>query len=237
MEKVRCIYLITFKSTNIGYIGKTCDFRSRQLSHLNDLKRNAHCNPMLQNAYNKYGKDDVLFWDLEHCTKESEDERETFYLRMFKMHRMQRMANMTEGGKGKPSKQTDSVKRALSSRKKHKDFTLISPNGAEYTDKDIVSIRSFAKEIGMSPGNLGALLHGKMTQAKGWRLKGGRGKIKPKPNNTHVYKDCMLVSPDGVIYEVIKNLSAMSRSIGNSSANLHNVYSGKIAHYKGWTKL
>lgn len=55
------IYIISFKSNPYFYIGKTKNFRGRKNSHLSDLRRNSHCNPKLQNVFNKYGESDFVF--------------------------------------------------------------------------------------------------------------------------------------------------------------------------------
>lgn len=55
------IYEIRNLINNKIYIGSTQDFKVRKRTHLNKLKKNIHPNPKLQNAYNKYGKENFTF--------------------------------------------------------------------------------------------------------------------------------------------------------------------------------
>lgn len=49
------------------YIGSTQDICKRQRGHISALQRNVHANPAFQRAFNKYGKDAVLFEVLLLC--------------------------------------------------------------------------------------------------------------------------------------------------------------------------
>ena len=59
------IYKITCTTDGKFYIGRTVDFAKRRMQHLNDLKRNAHKNIILQSCYNKHGKESLVFELLE----------------------------------------------------------------------------------------------------------------------------------------------------------------------------
>ena len=55
------IYKITNKIDGKCYIGQSSNIKKRFKDHRYDLKYNKHDNPYLQNAYNKYGKDNFKF--------------------------------------------------------------------------------------------------------------------------------------------------------------------------------
>jgi group I intron endonuclease len=59
------IYQITNMINGKYYIGSAGSFERRQWQHKNDLKRNAHKNPRLQSAWNKYGEEAFVFEVLE----------------------------------------------------------------------------------------------------------------------------------------------------------------------------
>jgi group I intron endonuclease len=59
------IYQITNMANGKYYIGSAESFARREWQHKYDLKRNAHKNPRLQAAWNKYGADAFVFEVLE----------------------------------------------------------------------------------------------------------------------------------------------------------------------------
>lgn len=68
------IYKITCQSNGRFYIGSASGcigyrvgFKQRLIVHIRKLEQNKHVNLILQNAYNKYGKDDFIFEILEFC--------------------------------------------------------------------------------------------------------------------------------------------------------------------------
>ena len=62
------------------YIGSAVKFRKRRDLHFLDLRNNRHHSRYLQNAFNKYGKDNFKFEIIEICEKEKLIEREQYYL-------------------------------------------------------------------------------------------------------------------------------------------------------------
>ena len=81
------IYKILNKSNQKFYIGSTLNLNRRWWEHKKFLKINIHCNKHLQNAYNKYGKDNFRFIVEEilpdHFTEEQVLEIEQAYLDKF----------------------------------------------------------------------------------------------------------------------------------------------------------
>lgn len=66
-----CIYRIDCTSSNKFYIGSAKNLRIRARDHVNKLKRNGHPNALLQNSWNKYGKDTIVFSVVELCSVEN----------------------------------------------------------------------------------------------------------------------------------------------------------------------
>ena len=62
------------------YIGSAVNIRRRWKEHKEDLKRNEHHTPKLQNHYNKYGKSDLIYSILLKCEPEELIKREQSYL-------------------------------------------------------------------------------------------------------------------------------------------------------------
>jgi group I intron endonuclease len=60
-EKIVGIYTITNLKNNKFYLGSSSDIYKRWQEHINDLNSNRHINSLLQNAWNKYGKENFKF--------------------------------------------------------------------------------------------------------------------------------------------------------------------------------
>lgn len=62
------------------YIGSGIDIGVRWIRHRHELNKNRHHSPKLQNHYNKYGKDDLVFIIIEPCFPEFLIIREQYYI-------------------------------------------------------------------------------------------------------------------------------------------------------------
>lgn len=63
------------------YIGSAVNLHARWQKHSSCLRHNKHCNIKLQNAYNKYGKDNIVFEVVELVpNKEQLLDREQYYI-------------------------------------------------------------------------------------------------------------------------------------------------------------
>ena len=80
------IYKITFLGTASCYIGSSFNIATRKTAHLNYFKNNNHHSVKLQNAYNKYGIESLVFEVIEECDNVSRDElftREQHYIDLY----------------------------------------------------------------------------------------------------------------------------------------------------------
>lgn len=62
------------------YIGSAAYFSNRKSRHLQDLRLNKHPNRKLQNHYNKYGENDLIFSVIEPCFPQFLTIREQYYI-------------------------------------------------------------------------------------------------------------------------------------------------------------
>lgn len=71
------IYKITCLGNGIIYIGSTNNFSKRKTKHFTSLKNQYHCNPRMQNAFNKYGRKNFSWEIVEYVPKlDSESKKE-----------------------------------------------------------------------------------------------------------------------------------------------------------------
>lgn len=85
------IYLISFKNTNKVYIGSACSngrylyekgFSPRWKHHLYRLKQGSH-EKKIQNAFNKYGIDNLYFQIIDFCEKNNQFEKEQYWINKY----------------------------------------------------------------------------------------------------------------------------------------------------------
>lgn len=74
------IYCIKNTANNKIYIGSSTHIYYRLRRHKSDLLRSVHANPILQNAYNKYGADSFIVSIIEECGEDIVLEREQYYI-------------------------------------------------------------------------------------------------------------------------------------------------------------
>lgn len=74
------IYCIKNIVNDKCYIGSSTHIYYRLRRHKSDLLRKVHANPILQNAYNKYGADSFVVSIVEECTKDMVLVREQYYI-------------------------------------------------------------------------------------------------------------------------------------------------------------
>mgnify|MGYP001592243962 CR=1 FL=1 len=79
--KIQAIYTITNIITNKIYVGSAIFLQSRWRQHKSDLNLNKHGNPLLQHAWNKYGKTAFEFKILERVEDKTKlIEREQYWI-------------------------------------------------------------------------------------------------------------------------------------------------------------
>jgi group I intron endonuclease len=74
------VYEILNKANGKCYVGSTANsFYKRWRDHRKNLRRGTHTSTAMQNAYNKYGEDNLEFKIIEICDRTKCIEREQFY--------------------------------------------------------------------------------------------------------------------------------------------------------------
>ena len=91
MEVISGIYAIVNSTNNNQYIGSSKDIYGRWVQHQNDLKKERHHNPHLQNAWKLYGEDSFNFCILEQTNNDTQTlfEREQYWYDYYKEKNIQ----------------------------------------------------------------------------------------------------------------------------------------------------
>ena len=108
------IYCIENLVTNKKYIGQSINIDDRWYKHKHELNHNTHDNDYLQNAWNKYGEKEFVFYILEYCDIDKLDEKENYYIEYYKTLDRDYGYNLKTGGQNGGSIVSDYVRNKLS---------------------------------------------------------------------------------------------------------------------------
>lgn len=100
MAKICGIYKITNLVNNKVYIGQSIDVESRFYAHLYMLRNKVHYNSHLQNTWDKYGENNFKFEIIEECRYELLDDREKYYIKLYRSYLQEYGYNLNLGGQG-----------------------------------------------------------------------------------------------------------------------------------------
>ncbi len=92
------IYKIINMIDNKVYIGQSTNIKNRYCSHKSDLKNNKHPNNHLQNAYNKYGKNNFKFEIIYICNEKDLDKKEIYWINFYNSTNRKYGYNLDSGG-------------------------------------------------------------------------------------------------------------------------------------------
>jgi len=90
------IYAIRNTVTSRRYVGSSKDIELRWKQHLRKLRGGKHANPILQNAWNKYGEQAFEWLVLEECPEAELCAREQVYLDSDKLSTMLHCTRMLQ---------------------------------------------------------------------------------------------------------------------------------------------
>lgn len=147
------IYIINNKINNKVYIGQSVNMDKRIKKHFNSLENGTHYNEHLQNAFNKYGRDNFLVDVLEECSIEELNEREKYYIQLYDSASREKGYNIEFGGNN--SAVSDETKEKLMIQKSSRnieDVISIKRELYEGTPRKIIS-----QKYNISKGNLDAI--------------------------------------------------------------------------------
>lgn len=109
------IYCLMFKTSRKIYVGQSKNIPVRIKQHLSDLKSGTHKNKMVQNHYNKYGKNDLSVCVGKYCPEDKLDQLEISLISAFKSLSI---SLNSDGGGNKNKNLSSEHKRKLSEKAK-----------------------------------------------------------------------------------------------------------------------
>lgn len=184
-KRISGIYCIENLTTKKKYVGQSVDIKSRIAKHINELTHVKHHNDYLQNAWNKYGPEDFIFYTLEECQIEALDERECYYIELLNTLNRDCGYNLKTGGQSGGAIVSDYVRKKMSdsikkSYQSNPDLIEQSREKAiEQWSKPEIKEKIMGKNNGMYGRHHTAESIKKMSEKK-------KGKKSPKRNLTPV---------------------------------------------------
>lgn len=224
------IYCILNTQTNRRYVGSTINYSHRRSDHIHRLRKGTHYSTLMQKDFNEYGENSFVIFKLEEVFTFNSDElfqHEQFwmdkYLPEYNINpkagntftEFARFMSKNWNKFREPRKQTteERQKRSVSMKKYHAEHPRTL---SEHTKK-------LLSEINTGKGNPN---FGKK-RSQETRDKAARSMSKKVWNG--------LVSPSGIVYNGIMNLSKFAREHNLNEFSLYHVVSGKNKSHKGWT--
>ena len=148
MKKYIGIYCIENLINNKKYFGQSVDLKDRLRGHKSKLKHNKHKNRHLQFAVNKYGIDNFKFYIIEECSIGCLDERERYYISLYKSNNDEFGYNVEPGGsrelKTLSNETKSKIGKALKGRKftqEHRDKIGNASRGRKMSDEAKAKIK------------------------------------------------------------------------------------------------
>lgn len=123
MERKIGIYCIENIINKKKYIGQSVNLKDRLYGHKTKLKHNKHKNRHLQFAVNKYGIENFKFYIIEECNITCLDERERYYISLYKTDNDEFGYNIEPGGSRSLKTMSDKTKLKISKSLKGRKFT------------------------------------------------------------------------------------------------------------------
>lgn len=167
MNKISGIYKIINRINGKIYIGQSIDIYRRWKEESHFYK----CNDYLRNAFNKYGLENFDFEILEECSIEELDEKEIYYISLYRSNEHKFGYNLTSGGSH--CNFTDKAKAKMSKSHKGKNCGKTHPLYGKHH-----SIESKKKMSESQKGNKNHLGHKHSEQTKSIISKCNSKKVK-----------------------------------------------------------
>ena len=216
------IYWIRNLINNKIYVGSSKDLENREYVHFSRLKNNHHANLHLQFSYNKYGKENFVFETLMTCHPDMLSFYEQQFLDQWK----------PEYNK---SKYTDSPMRGKSHTEETKEKMKLCHINRKYPEFEKTWKNPFYKGKHLPDDVKEKLRLAHIGKKHSEEAKRKCAIASAKSRKNVKFHNIKLLSPDGIIYENIYNLSKFGREHNLNAKHIWNITSRKTKFYREWS--
>lgn len=137
------------------YIGSSVNMQSRKRQHFSMLKLNKHDAAYLQNYYNKYGRENLVFHIIEECNQEILIQREQYYIDTLKPVFNSRKNAESNYGHQFSEESKQNMSNAQKQWRKGKSFeTILSTNNIDNIkelNSEGCTLQEISEKLSLSP--------------------------------------------------------------------------------------
>jgi group I intron endonuclease len=206
------------------YIGSAGDIKKRLVyEHISELSGNVHANKPLQNYFNKYGMENLVFFHLESCAKEDLLRTEQKYIDYYGIAKDGMAFNICPIA-GKPPRDSEITIEQRAVRKKRK--AMSEETKSKIRKSNIGKKRTLETRLRISEANKGE-------KNPMWSQTRSPETIKKFIEARS--KEFMIMSPSGEIIKG-KNLNAFAKENHLDPSDLRRVIKGEQLHCKQWRR-
>lgn len=210
------------------YIGSSVQVLTRIKNHFNELSHYKHKNQLLQNAWNKYGKENFLFLLIEETEESGLEVREQYWMDYYKAYNRDFGYNISETAV------------ILGKFIKSKEWIVTRPNGEDVLVKNIHEFcRNESTEL--DPSCMLKVARGTRNQHRKYKCRPYNfSKEDWEKTKTRHWKACsgwqgkwLVVYPCGK-EEELDSLTTFCKNNNLDQGSLAKVSTGKATHHKGF---
>lgn len=233
MSKINAsyVYCILNTQTNRRYVGSTINYSHRKADHIHRLRKGNHYSQAMQNDYDEFGESSFVVFKLEEVL--TFDNKELFEREQYWMDKYQPVYNINPKAGNTFTDYARERSREWHIQKGHRT------QSQEEKDRRSVSLRKFYNE---HPNHIVITEERKKHLSRINTGKGnpnyGKSRSEETKNKAAVSMSKKVwngfVSPDGVVYNGIVNLSKFAKEQGLNEFSLYHLASGKNKTCKGW---
>jgi group I intron endonuclease len=222
------VYSIYFKNckSNKIYIGSASrsenkksenGFYDRWSTHICRLKNKTSGNPILQNAYNKYGQDNMIFNILEECPPSDCLIKEQYYIDKFNSYIFGYNARpLSNNNKG--FKQTEYQKKQV--RNKYKEIRNSYVNDIKFLYNSGKTTREISQTLKISRGVISKIFD--------------ENNITPRKLMDYTKKKIYQFDLNGIFIKEWESVNSCSRELNFNIHGIHRVLQNKCSHFKNF---
>lgn len=238
------IYKIVCKVTGEIYVGSSVNLRKRWGQHYSSLRKGNHVNPILQNAWNKYGEEAFCFVIMELIDKEMLLQREQEILDELKPFAPDNGFNVCRSAQSfrLGLKHSPEAIKKMSEASKRRIHPLLGKHHSEEAKKNMSRAKKGKKQSEEAKKKLSEVRKNSPAVQENVRKMHARNKGAKRTeeqceriskSQEKYMKELIITSPEGIEHHVV-GIRKFCKEHQLSQPSIMKVANGECTHHKGW---